>query len=135
MATRRRASPICREPIDELTQVRQGEPRLRRTALLVTRLNDDDEHVVEESGLATTAVALRRRFGSERRRIIPEAGLHSPWISRLLPELGYEVYVANPSRLRAIYVNENNGEIIHQGIHQGLTNREVKDNPARSAYD
>ena len=86
---------------------------------------------MKESGLATTAVAPLRRFGSERRRIIPEAGLRSPWIGRLLPELGHEVYVANPSRLRAIYVNKNNGEIIHQG----LTNREVKDNPARSASD
>lgn len=32
-----------------------------------------------------------------------EVGTHSPWISRLLKELGHEVYIANPRKLRAIY--------------------------------
>ncbi len=67
--------------------------------------------IVEESRVATTAAALRRRFaGGERFRIILEAGLHSPWISRLLAELGHEVHVANPRRLRAIYQNENKSD-------------------------
>ena len=61
--------------------------------------------------MATTAVALRRRSGGEERyRIILEAGLHSPWMSRLLSELGHDVYVANPRRLRAIYLNESKND-------------------------
>ncbi len=61
--------------------------------------------------MATTALALRRRFdGGERLRIILEAGLHSPWMSRLLSDLGHEVYVANPRRLRATYQNENKSD-------------------------
>jgi transposase len=70
-----------------------------------------DGLIVEESRLATTAVALRRRFGGEERyRIILEAGLHSPWMSRLPADLGHQVYVANPRRLRAIYLNESKSD-------------------------
>ena len=34
-----------------------------------------------------------------------EVGQHSPWISRILGELGHEVLVANPRKVRAIYTN------------------------------
>jgi transposase len=37
--------------------------------------------------------------------VILEVGTHSPWISRLLSELGHEVVVANPRKLRLIYEN------------------------------
>ena len=39
-----------------------------------------------------------------------EVGNHSPWISRLLRELGLEVIVANPRKLRAIYTNERKSD-------------------------
>lgn len=72
-----------------------------------------DHHgdIVEESRLKVTEAALRRRFSGEPRyRIVLEAGSHSPWVSRLLLDLGHEVYVANPRRLRAIYENENKSD-------------------------
>jgi transposase len=60
--------------------------------------------VVEEGRLCTSPEALRRRFASERPMPIAiETGTHSPWISRLLEELGHEVLVANARRLRLIY--------------------------------
>jgi len=72
---------------------------------------DHHGEIVEESRLKTTDAALRRRFSGEPQyRIVLEAGLHSPWISRLLMDLGHEVYVANPRRLRAIYENENKSD-------------------------
>jgi len=72
---------------------------------------DQEGNIVEESRLAATAVALRRRFGGpERYRVVLEAGLHSPWMSHLLLELGHELYVANPRRLRAIYENESKSD-------------------------
>ena len=72
---------------------------------------DGDGMVVEESRLAATASALGRRFsGGECYRIILEAGVHSPWMSRLLLDLGHEVYVANPRKLRAIYENESKSD-------------------------
>ena len=72
---------------------------------------DHHGEIVEESRLKATDAALRRRFSGEPQyRIVLEAGLHSPWISRLLVDLGHEVYVANPRKLRAIYENENKSD-------------------------
>ena len=39
-----------------------------------------------------------------------EAGTHSPWVSRLLSELGHEVIVANPRKLRLIYANDSKSD-------------------------
>jgi transposase len=67
--------------------------------------------VSEECRVRTTAEALRRRFaGIEPLRIAMETGLHSPWVSRLLEELGHEVYVANANRLRLIYENKHKSD-------------------------
>jgi transposase len=47
-----------------------------------------------------TPEALGRYFSAlERGRVVIEAGTHSPWVSRLLSDLGYEVIVANPTEL------------------------------------
>jgi transposase len=66
--------------------------------------------VVDEAGqiqlqqrVRTTAKALREVFGvMPRSRIALEIGTHSPWISRLLSELGHEVIVANARKVRLI---------------------------------
>jgi transposase len=51
----------------------------------------------------TSAEAMRPTFaGKGRMRIVIECGTHSPWVSRLLQDLGHEVIVANPRRLRLI---------------------------------
>jgi len=72
---------------------------------------DHHGEIVEESRLKASDGALRRRFSGEPKyRIVLEAGSHSPWMSRLLEDLGHEVYVANPRRLRAIYENENKSD-------------------------
>ena len=48
---------------------------------------DEAGEVVEESRLPNKRAALERRFaGSERLRIVLEAGTHSPWLARLLEE-------------------------------------------------
>ena len=61
---------------------------------------DDEGEVIEEGRLPTTQAALQHRFsGMERVRIVLEVGTHSPWMSRLLTELGHEVLVANPRAL------------------------------------
>jgi len=72
---------------------------------------DETGEIVEESRLPTKPAALKRRFSSsERLRIVLEAGTHSPWVSRLLEELGHEVLVANPRKLRLIYQNESKSD-------------------------
>jgi len=53
--------------------------------------------------LRTQAKALQEVFGAmPRSRIALEIGTHSPWISRLLRELGHEVIVANARKVRLI---------------------------------
>ncbi len=71
-------------------------------------IDTDSGEVVEEGRLRTIPEALRRRFASEQpsMRIAIETRTHSPWVSRLLEELGHEVLVANARRLRLIYANK-----------------------------
>jgi transposase len=53
--------------------------------------------------VGTNAKALREVFGGlPRSRVALETGTHSPWISRLLGELGHEVIVSNARKLRLI---------------------------------
>jgi transposase len=66
--------------------------------------------VVDEAGqirleqrVRTTAKALQEVFGTmPRSRIALEIGTHSPWISRMLSDLGHEVIVANARKVRLI---------------------------------
>lgn len=70
-----------------------------------------DGDVTEESRLVCSKPALRSRFeGTSPVRIVLEAGTHSPWISRLLTDLGHEVIVANPRKLRLIYQNDSKSD-------------------------
>lgn len=72
---------------------------------------DADGQILEEGRLATTQVALRRRFASSGRcRVVVEIGTHSPWVVSLLEELGHEVIPANPRRLRLIYRNDRKSD-------------------------
>jgi hypothetical protein len=67
-------------------------------------LNIQSGEVLEEGRVRTTPEAFRQRFDSEQQlRIAIELGTHSPWVSRLLEELGHEDLVANPRKIRLIY--------------------------------
>lgn len=66
-------------------------------------LLDEQGEVIEEGSLPTTRKGLDRVFGSAGRcRLAMEVGTHSPWVSRYLARLGYEVIVANARRVRLI---------------------------------
>jgi len=67
-------------------------------------LADEDEG--EQSRVATTPVGMRRFF--ERippARVVLEVGTHSRWVSQQLKEMGHDVIVANPRRVRLITEN------------------------------
>jgi hypothetical protein len=56
---------------------------------------DEAGTIVLEQKLGTTPKAMKEAFGAvPRSRIALETGMHSPWVSRLLSELGHEVIVA-----------------------------------------
>ena len=64
---------------------------------------DETGQIQLEQRVRTHAKALQEVFGAmPRSRIALEIGTHSPWISRLLNELGHEVIVANARKVRLI---------------------------------
>jgi transposase len=70
----------------------------RKSALC--RMNAAGE-VVERRTISTTQAFFEHYFRAlPPSRVVLEVGTHSPWISRLLEELGHEVIVANPSKIR-----------------------------------
>ncbi len=69
---------------------------------------DGGGQILEETRVGTTRSGLTGALDSERLgkcRIAMEVGTHSPWVSRLLKEMGHEVLVANARKLRFIYQN------------------------------
>ena len=64
---------------------------------------DEAGQIQLEQRVGTKARALREVFGGmPRSRVALETGTHSPWISRLLSELGHEVIVAHARKVRLI---------------------------------
>src|SRR6478752_7020454 len=64
---------------------------------------DEAGRVLLEQRVSTTPKALREVFGGmPRSRVALETGMHSPWVSRLLSEVGHEVIVAHARNVRLI---------------------------------
>jgi transposase len=64
---------------------------------------DASGDVLLEEKVSTTPKAMREVFGAMSRcRIALETGTHSPWVSRLLSELGHEAIVAHARSVRLI---------------------------------
>src|ERR1700676_2615681 len=64
---------------------------------------DEAGQIQLEQRVRTTGKALQEVFGTmPRSRIALEIGTHSPWISRMLSDLGHEVIVANSRKVRLI---------------------------------
>lgn len=70
-----------------------------------------DGELIEEGRIATSEAGMRQQFqGEPKQRVVMECGTHSPWISRLLSQLGHQVIVANARKLRAISQNESKND-------------------------
>src|SRR3954469_19313167 len=64
---------------------------------------DEAGRVLLEQRVSTTPKALREVLGGmPRSRVALETGMHSPWVSRLLSEVGHEVIVAHARNVRLI---------------------------------
>ena len=64
---------------------------------------DEMGEVILEQKLPTTKQAMKHEFSRiPRSRVALETGAHSPWVSRLLTELGHEVIVAHARNVRLI---------------------------------
>jgi transposase len=72
---------------------------------------DGGGEVVEEGRVQNSEAALLRHFPAEPRlRIALECGTHSPWVSRLLEQLGHQVIVANARKIPAITQSESKND-------------------------
>lgn len=72
---------------------------------------DAKGEVQERSTVTNTATAIRKHFGKmEPCRVALEAGTHSRWVSKILEELGHEVLVGNPRKLRVIWDSNEKGD-------------------------
>jgi len=64
---------------------------------------DEAGKIILEQKVATTQEAMKQTFEKIPRSLIAlETGTHSPWVSRLLTELGYEVIVAHAQKVELI---------------------------------
>lgn len=63
--------------------------------------------IVDERSITNHRESLRRLSKKYPDSLLAmEVGSHSPWISRFFQELGHEVLVANPRKMRAIFEND-----------------------------
>ena len=78
---------------------------------MICMLNAEGD-VLQQTSIACTLKGVRKFF----ERLDPclvaiEAGTHSAWVSRLLEELGHEVLVGNPRKLRAIWDSDEKDDV------------------------
>ena len=79
---------------------------MERTVIPWYCVLDETGNVLLEQKVATTPKAMKEVFGGmPRSRIALETGMHSPWVSRVLSELGHEVMVAHARNVRLIGEN------------------------------
>jgi len=72
---------------------------------------DAEGKVLTQSTVTNTGKAIRKYFGKLNPcRVAMEAGTHSGWVSRILAELGHEVLVGNPRKLRVIWDSDEKGD-------------------------
>jgi transposase len=72
---------------------------------------DEEGQVLEEDTIATTGRAFHKLFSDRPgARAVIEVGTHSPWVQRLLQELGHETITANPRHVRLIYGSRNKND-------------------------
>jgi transposase len=66
-------------------------------------LIDGAGDVIERGGCPTSRRGFRKAFEKRPAQVVViEVGTHSPWVSVLLAELGHQVIVANPRKVRLI---------------------------------
>jgi transposase len=64
---------------------------------------DERGEIVQEGSVGTSQKALAQKFGSMRSsRVALEVGTHSPWVSRVLKNLGHPVIVAHARQVKLI---------------------------------
>ena len=73
---------------------------------------DADGKVILRRQITNTKESVKKFFKVYKGvLVVMEAGTHSPWISRMLEELGCEVLVGNARKLRMIWMAKNKSDV------------------------
>ncbi len=73
---------------------------------------DHEGKVLSRNTVANTAAALRKCFKNTNPALFAiEAGTHSAWVSQVLKDMGHEVLVGNPRKLRAIWSSNEKSDV------------------------
>ena len=93
----------------------------------VTCVLSAEGEVVEEGQISTTRLGIEKYFKRRgRARVVLEVGTHSPWVSRVLEEMGHETIVANARRVKLISENVQKGDQIDAELLARLGRADVK---------
>lgn len=72
---------------------------------------DTDGNELDVATVTNTKAGIKKYFGTYSGSTVAiEAGTHSPWISRLLEEMGCHVCVGNPRKLRFIWDSKDKSD-------------------------
>lgn len=72
-----------------------------------------DGEVLEDGRLKLSQAGLKRALGARPpAQIAIEVGGHSPWVSRALADMGYDVTVANPRQLKLISHGQRKNDLL-----------------------
>src|ERR1700739_4149360 len=83
--------------------------------------------IILEQKVAPTPELMKKIFSKTPRSLIAlETGTHSPWVSRLLTELGHEVIVAHAQKVQLI-TKSNRKDDRHDARQLGRLGRHVLD--------
>ena len=75
---------------------------------------DKKGEIVEVTEVSNTTKAMTKYFYKYKDKEVSavlEASTHSPWVSRLIEEMGHKVLVGNPRKLRAIWASEHKTDV------------------------
>jgi transposase len=77
----------------------------------ITVCFDSQGNELEVGKVTNTKAAIRKYFSRYKGSTVAiEAGTHSPWISRLLEQIGCRVFVGNPRKLRFIWDSQDKSD-------------------------
>lgn len=75
----------------------------RQSELCILTGSGTEQVLTRPKAVKTTLAGMRAFFaGRERAHVVIEVGTHSRWVSELLEELGHQVTVANPRKVKLI---------------------------------
>lgn len=71
---------------------------------------DGSGDLIDKTTCSNTAESVKKFFARfpepQNVTVVMEAGTHSPWLSRLIEDMGFEVLVANARKVRAIWQSD-----------------------------